>query len=66
VVKEKECTFFEVCLNPAVPGQIHWVEGWTEGAEWLMGVCIPLFLLKELLEGLMWVWGVGAIEERIL
>jgi len=40
VIKEKECTFFEVVLNPQVPGEVHWVEGWTEGRQWLMDVCI--------------------------
>jgi hypothetical protein len=61
VVKEKECTFFEVYLNPSVPGQIHWVEGWTEGVEWLMGVCIcpfPSLQKKKIPKKREWLRGV--------
>lgn len=38
VIAEPECTFIEVVKDPASPGTIHWVESWTKGKEWLMGV----------------------------
>ena len=38
VIAEPECTFFEVFVDPASPGVVHWVEGWSKDANWLMGV----------------------------
>ncbi|TVY84090.1 hypothetical protein LSUE1_G003854 [Lachnellula suecica] len=38
VIKEPECTFFEVYTNPSVPGQVSWVEGWNKDFKWLMEV----------------------------
>ncbi|KAL4876535.1 hypothetical protein BJY04DRAFT_199852 [Aspergillus karnatakaensis] len=38
VAAEPECTLFEVYQDPNSPGELSWVEHWTESLEWFMEV----------------------------
>jgi quinol monooxygenase YgiN len=35
---EPECIFFEIYQNPAIPGEIKYVENWNQSVEWLRNV----------------------------
>ncbi|KAL3451403.1 hypothetical protein BJX65DRAFT_219725 [Aspergillus insuetus] len=38
VTAEPECTFFEVYQSLENPGELSWVENWSQSMEWLMQV----------------------------
>ncbi|KAL3473228.1 hypothetical protein BJX99DRAFT_201395 [Aspergillus californicus] len=50
VIAEPECTFFEIYQNPQSPGELSWVENWSQSLEWLMGVQVRKSYYKEYLE----------------
>ncbi len=42
VTAELECTYFEVYHNPANPGELRFVENWSQSKEWFVEVSIAL------------------------
>ena len=38
VIKEPDCTFFELYRDPENPGRFKWVENWSRDKDWLIKV----------------------------
>ncbi|KAF9893978.1 hypothetical protein FE257_008949 [Aspergillus nanangensis] len=47
VIAEPACTFFELYQSQENPGEISWVENWSESQEWLMQNQIPKSYYEE-------------------